>query len=98
MAEYVGLPRERMHVVYPGIEPAGQAMPQSERRRAANSNDRLFRPHRPEKGLHLLVDAFILLRKMPDAPRCRLRVAGWLGKHNRRLSRRHSRQTRGTRA
>jgi glycosyltransferase involved in cell wall biosynthesis len=37
----------------------------------------------PEKGLHHLVDAFILLRKSPDAPSCRLRFSGWLGEHNR---------------
>jgi glycosyltransferase involved in cell wall biosynthesis len=37
----------------------------------------------PEKGLHNLVDAYILLRKMPDAPSTRLRISGWLGEHNR---------------
>ncbi|HXG09703.1 MAG TPA: glycosyltransferase family 4 protein [Gemmataceae bacterium] len=36
----------------------------------------------PEKGLHVLVEAFRLLRQSPDAPPCRLRVSGWLGKTN----------------
>ena len=32
-----------------------------------------------EKGFHNLVEAFLLLRQDPSAPRCRLRVSGWLG-------------------
>lgn len=33
----------------------------------------------PEKAPHLLVDAFYKLRtQIPDAPHCRLRIAGWL--------------------
>ncbi len=36
----------------------------------------------PEKGLHLLVDAFILLRE--SIPAARLEIAGWLGEENRR--------------
>lgn len=33
----------------------------------------------PAKGLHLLVDAWLQLRKMPGSERVRLKVAGWLG-------------------
>src|SRR5207247_734482 len=33
----------------------------------------------PAKGLHVLADAYIRLRQMPDAPPCRLRASGWLG-------------------
>jgi glycosyltransferase involved in cell wall biosynthesis len=36
----------------------------------------------PEKGLHHLVDAFIRLRALPEAPACQLRVSGWLGDNN----------------
>ncbi len=36
----------------------------------------------PEKGFHNLVEAFLLLRQGPTAPRCRLRVSGWLGASN----------------
>ncbi|MFO0819897.1 MAG: glycosyltransferase family 4 protein [Pirellulales bacterium] len=35
----------------------------------------------PEKGLHVLVDAFIQLKRRPGQERTRLRVAGWLGEH-----------------
>ncbi len=37
----------------------------------------------PEKGLHVLVDAFIELRKKTDMGNAQLRVAGWLGEQNR---------------
>ncbi|MCA9133106.1 MAG: glycosyltransferase family 4 protein [Planctomycetales bacterium] len=33
----------------------------------------------PEKGLHLLVDAFIALQSNPDQATSRLAIAGWLG-------------------
>ena len=36
----------------------------------------------PEKGLHVLVEAVQLLKKIPGSPPCRLRVAGWLGENN----------------
>lgn len=36
----------------------------------------------PEKGLHVLADAFVLLKKMPGMERARLRIAGWLGKQH----------------
>jgi glycosyltransferase involved in cell wall biosynthesis len=37
----------------------------------------------PEKGLHVLAEAFIRLRAMPGMERARLRIAGWLGETNR---------------
>jgi glycosyltransferase involved in cell wall biosynthesis len=37
----------------------------------------------PEKGLHVLADAFIRLRAMPGTEHARLRIAGWLGESNR---------------
>ena len=37
----------------------------------------------PEKGLHILADAFHILKQMPDVPPCRLRVSGWLGDNHR---------------
>ena len=37
----------------------------------------------PEKGLHLLAEAFRILRQTPGTPPCRLHVAGWLGENNR---------------
>jgi len=37
----------------------------------------------PEKGLHLLVDAFTELRRRPDMDQAQLRIAGYLGDNNR---------------
>jgi glycosyltransferase involved in cell wall biosynthesis len=36
----------------------------------------------PEKGLHLLVDAFIQLKSQGQIPDARLQIAGWLGKQH----------------
>jgi glycosyltransferase involved in cell wall biosynthesis len=95
MAEYLDIPRERIHVVHPGINLKGHT-PLGEVLRAQGATPQArstspaglrtvgyFARICPEKGLHLLVDAIRLLRQMPDAPPCRLRVAGWLGVNNR---------------
>ena len=37
----------------------------------------------PEKGLHLLVDAFIQLRGMAGMSQAHLEIAGWMGEHRR---------------
>jgi glycosyltransferase involved in cell wall biosynthesis len=37
----------------------------------------------PEKGLHILAEAFVLLKKMPGMESARLRIAGWLGDQHR---------------
>jgi glycosyltransferase involved in cell wall biosynthesis len=36
----------------------------------------------PEKGLHVLADAFVILKQMPGMEQAKLRVAGWLGKQH----------------
>jgi glycosyltransferase involved in cell wall biosynthesis len=82
MAGYFGLPHERIHVVYPGINPSG--FQESTATRSADTPLTIgyFARIAPEKGLHLLAEAFVRLRQMTDAPKCRLRFAGYLGKHN----------------
>jgi glycosyltransferase involved in cell wall biosynthesis len=37
----------------------------------------------PEKGLHVLADAWMRLRKMPGTENVQLKIAGWMGKQNR---------------
>ncbi|HZU35705.1 MAG TPA: glycosyltransferase family 4 protein [Gemmataceae bacterium] len=76
MAGYLEIPRERIHVVYPGLNLAGHGGP-----RTSNVTYTIgyFARICPEKGLHNLVEAFRILRQMPDAPPGRLRVSGWLG-------------------
>jgi glycosyltransferase involved in cell wall biosynthesis len=85
MVEYLRIPRERIDVVYPGLNLNGHAVPGAT---AARANSELptigyFARICPEKGLHVLVEAFRILRQTPGAPPCRLRVSGWLGENNR---------------
>jgi glycosyltransferase involved in cell wall biosynthesis len=84
MAGYLGLPRDKFHVVFPGINLGGFEEAAS---RLREDNDApiigYFARIAPEKGLHVLADAFIHLRRQPGAPRAKLRFAGWLGAHNR---------------
>ena len=98
MAEYLKLPRKQMHVVYPGIRTTLTPSPSPTKRGEGGMSDGpspakqregserpvigYFARIAPEKGLHLLADAFILLRKSPGAPAARLRFSGWLGNHN----------------
>jgi glycosyltransferase involved in cell wall biosynthesis len=78
MAEYFAIPRERIQVVYPGLNLAGHGGARPARGGRPFTIG-YFARICPEKGLHLLADAFRLLRAEPAAPRCRLRVSGWLG-------------------
>ncbi|HEV3145130.1 MAG TPA: glycosyltransferase family 4 protein [Gemmataceae bacterium] len=88
MAEYLDLPREQMHVVYPGIslkdlepKPRGESSnPAGQLPLTVGYLARIA----PEKGLHILAEAFRHLYKMPNVPPCRLRFSGWLGEHNRK--------------
>lgn len=76
MANYLGLPRDTISVVYPGIElehfkPGGDIV----------KNDVLKIGYlariAPEKGFHQLVDALGLLNQMPDVPAWRFQAAGY---------------------
>jgi glycosyltransferase involved in cell wall biosynthesis len=82
MAGYLDIPRDRIHVVWPGLNLAGHGGPRPERR-GETFTVGYFARVCPEKGLHVLAEAFHLLRKSPGLPPCRLRVSGWLGKGDR---------------
>jgi glycosyltransferase involved in cell wall biosynthesis len=81
MAEYFSIPRDRIHVVYPGINLAGHG---GLRTRADSDSFAIgyFARICPEKGLHQLVEAFRILKQTSDLPPCRLRASGWLGANN----------------
>src|SRR5581483_2238879 len=64
MAAYLGLPREKMHVVYPGINLHGHGPPVRVRGEPPFVVG-FFARVCPEKGFHNVVDAFVELRKMP---------------------------------
>ena len=85
MSGYLGIPREKIHVVPLGIDTRDfeqisvDAAARDSRPPTVGYLARLA----PEKGLHVLADAFILLRKMAGMEKARLRIAGWLGEHRR---------------
>src|SRR5438552_1184326 len=90
MADYLSIPRDRIHVVYPGLNLAGHSSlsgkrqpPEPAERDADPLTIGYFARICPEKGLHILADAFHLLKQMPEVPPCRLRVSGWLGDNHR---------------
>jgi glycosyltransferase involved in cell wall biosynthesis len=78
MAGYLGLPRAAIEVIPPGINLAHHAGPVAPRTEPPYTVG-YFARTAPEKGLHVLAEAFIRLRQMPDAPPCTLRASGWLG-------------------
>ncbi|WP_020471666.1 glycosyltransferase family 4 protein [Zavarzinella formosa] len=82
MAPYLKLPREKIQVVYPGINLKGHGGPR-EHRSAPPYIIGYFARICREKGFHHIVEAFRLIREMPNAPECRLKVSGWLGENNR---------------
>jgi glycosyltransferase involved in cell wall biosynthesis len=82
MSGYLGLAREHMHVVYPGINLTGHGGPSEFRDRPPYTVG-YFARICPDKGFHNLVDAYIRLRRMPDVPPTRLRLSGWLGENYR---------------
>jgi glycosyltransferase involved in cell wall biosynthesis len=77
MPRYLGIPEEKIRVVPLGINLQGY-----ERRARSSSNAftiGYFARVAPEKGLHLLAEAYILLRERKDFPAARLEAAGYLG-------------------
>jgi glycosyltransferase involved in cell wall biosynthesis len=77
MTSLLDLPRERTSVVPLGINMAGYE------RRPPRGRDDAFRVGyfarvAPEKGLHVLADAYVRLRGRMPAARCRLEAAGYL--------------------
>src|SRR5262245_58749379 len=78
MAGYLGLPRDRMHVVYPGINLKGHGGSREFRDQPPYTIG-YFARICPEKGVHNIVEAFRILRQTAGAPECRLRISGWLG-------------------
>jgi glycosyltransferase involved in cell wall biosynthesis len=98
MAEYLGIPPEKFHIVPLGVEVAefargvGFQPAQNERglesgvRSQAEPTVGYLARLAPEKGLHVLADAVILLRQMPGMDNAKLRIAGWLGSQNRQYA------------
>jgi glycosyltransferase involved in cell wall biosynthesis len=82
MADYLEIPRGRIDVVYPGLNLQGHGGPRPARDGAPFTVG-YFARICPEKGLHVLAQAFRLLAQGTGQPPCRLRVSGWLGENQR---------------
>ncbi len=84
MGELLEIPREKIHLVPLGIDTTDfqsltGSSPSEDRPLTVGYLARLA----PEKGLHVLVDAFLELHQMPGMDQVQLRIAGWLGEHRR---------------
>ena len=81
MSGYLGIKRDRLHVVYPGLNLAGHdGLPGA--RQTPPFTVGYFARICPEKGLHTLAEAYRIMRQQAQTPPCRLRIGGWLGDHN----------------
>ncbi len=76
MAKYLNVPREHVHVVRLGINLEGHGQ-KDDARRPTDTIGFLARVC-PDKGLHTLGKAFVLLKQKLEAASARLRVAGYL--------------------
>jgi len=81
MSAELGVPRDKVKVVYPGINLDGHG---GERpvRRDGRQTVGYFARICPEKGFHHAVEGFIALMKADDAPDATLRASGWLGEND----------------
>lgn len=81
MAQYLGLSRERIHVVPLGIHLDG--FDPGLREATGPFTVGYFARVAPEKGLHLLAEAYVILRKELGLETARLEAAGYLGAEHR---------------
>ncbi|WP_254510005.1 glycosyltransferase family 4 protein [Anatilimnocola floriformis] len=84
MSKFLGIERSKIHQLPLGIR--GEDFVES----AGVSRDQQRPPTigylarlAPEKGLHVLAEAWTRLRKMPGTEQTKLKIAGWMGAQNR---------------
>lgn len=82
MSEYLGVNRDRFRVVPLGIDLEGFPTARNNQSGSRPPTLGFFARMCPEKGLDLLVDAWLELRKRPGMEQLRLQVGGWLGGAN----------------
>jgi len=79
MTQYMGLDRSRVHVIPHGLKLDGHGT-RKPRRPGEPFTIGYFAHVCPEKGFHILVEAFRILCERKELPPIRLRAAGYLGK------------------
>ena len=82
MSRYLAIPAEKFRITPLGIDVRDFAAPPADRSARPPTIGYLARLA-PEKGLHRLIDAFLLLREAQETGQVQLRIAGWLGEHQR---------------
>lgn len=82
MADYLGVPRERIAVIHPGI-PAEQIATARRHDPPRPPTIGYFARICPEKGIQVFLDAARRLREKPGMENARFRAAGYLGAINR---------------
>ena len=92
MADMLDVGIERFHIV-----PLGLAEPEVFHRERSRPDEHpptvgYLARICPEKGFHVLVEAFLKLRELPGMERARLRVGGWLGGSDREFFERERRR------
>lgn len=89
MTGYLGIPPDRVHIVPLGVDTRDFAdADHPDQRSSAAPGERpltigYLARLAPEKGLHVLIDAFLELQRRPGMERVQLRIAGWLGESHR---------------
>jgi glycosyltransferase involved in cell wall biosynthesis len=78
MASYLDVPQDKIAVVYPGLNLKGHGEPKA-LATDPSFNIGYFARICPEKGFHVLADAFRLLQSNAHNPPSKLKVSGWLG-------------------
>lgn len=76
MPNYLGIPGKKIKVVPLGINPDGFQLRESHA--SGSFTVGFFGRVAPEKGLHVLADAYRLLRQSGELPEARLEVAGYM--------------------
>lgn len=81
MRDYLGIPGDKIRQVPLGIDTSEYPRPgdRADRSHADGATIGYLARLAPEKGLHVLVDAFLMLRRRAGMDKARLRIAGWLG-------------------
>lgn len=78
MVDYLGIPRDKIHVVPLGVNP-NDFTPRNGHHESETFTIGYLGRIAPEKGLHLLAEAYKLFRERGDVVNARLEAAGWMG-------------------
>ncbi len=77
MADYLSIPRAKIQVVPLGVHPDDFA-PRNEQHESTGFTVGYLGRIAPEKGLHLLAEAYKIFRERNDVSNARLEAAGWM--------------------